>query len=291
MNAPNSNSHSNPNSYVFLCDQFCTQTLASPESFESPESSDAPICVATTGELGAQSAPHHRPVVGRDANGQATLSLGSFQLAPKGAAEPLRLACQMLVPDEQDQQQQLDQLEFTWYLNNTFNERRLLARQTSREGDVKLIDAHQSDLLGLPWQQQQHQKPASGGFVRQPGQPHNLRQGTGGGASRTQTKSAGAATHADAGQQRKIKRTVRVAVAYLNLNWDQTFGGGSPLEPQIGQLFCLARNSIGEQRRACLYNIEAPSLQPSDQRSRPGESEFELELDLVWCSTVWGPLE
>jgi hypothetical protein len=224
------------------------------------------------------------------ANGQPpALHLGPFRL-PERANEPLGLACQMLVPDEPDEQQQLEQLEFTWYLNNSLNERRLLARQTAREAGVKLIDARQSDLLGLPW-------PVGGG-VGGAGQQRerNAERATAGGAEPARPHKL------DTGQQepaaRHAHRGVRVAVAHLNLSWDQVAdaanvnanananSNAAGPSTQIGRLFCLARNSIGNQRRACLYSIEAPHHQQRQQqlaersRSSAGESHPSAQTPL-----------
>ena len=202
-----------------------------------------------------QQQQHRARLIRDETSGQLALSLGAFQLpAAKATGEPLRLACHMLLPDEDEPRLQLDQLELAWYLNNSFNERRLLAKQTGRSGDLKLIDAHQSDLLGLPWQHsQQQQQQQTAGFLRK----LNL-----------DSRPAAPTTANTRNEQRATKtapggRTARLAVAYLNLSWDQA----SSLEGQIGQLYCTARNSIGDQRRACLYSLEAP-LQPGQQQQQ-----------------------
>jgi len=102
-----------------------------------------------------------------------------------------------------------ERMEYSWYLNNSFGERRLLAADTSSSGG--------------------QERPEVAGAT-----PDSL-------GRRLHFELGGRATVA-AGSPSSSRRTSQLS---FRLESGADFG----------QLYCLARNELGEQKRACVYNL------------------------------------
>lgn len=118
------------------------------------------------------------PTAGAELPVGVPLLLGTHTLALKARAH---FRCQMLA-------EPADQVEFTWYLNNSHNERKVLSS----------------------------------------GAPHEQ-----------------ATTMGDSGAAHSA---ARVASSQLSYQIESGL--------DYGQLYCMARNAIGDQKRACVYSVE-----------------------------------
>lgn len=112
-----------------------------------------------------------------------------------------------------------DQVEFVWYLNSSSNERRLVFTETPA---ATLAD----DSIDVEAPQGGRNAARSGAdFEAMRAGPAGLR-------------AAG-------------RRRPQVAVSRL------LFGASS--QADYGRLYCVARNAVGDQKRACFYTIEEPT--------------------------------
>ena len=145
-----------------------------------------------------------------------------------------RLLCRM------DAEPLDESLEFTWYLNNSHNERRVLfsgkAQQQAGSGDS--IDRSPLDS---------------------PAQLNNLEGQPGEQTTMPVTATTGSRL-APLNLEQPAKATTSTAQSQLSYSPDSSL--------DYGRLYCLARNSMGEQKRACVYDILQPGKSLSSSLSR-----------------------
>ena len=221
------------------------------------------------------------------------LHLGSLAVPLNGRS---KLKCAMLGEPG-------GQVEFVWYLNNSLNERRVLFTTTAAsssswplgsltsghehhdDNDDNLIDApERAQPAGTSaarsrtnWRRHSNNNNTSGDQL----DPRRTDQLATLDGKWTRWRLANGST-GSGGNDRAARHldssVTRAAAAAPSDERDQHLGGQahvavSQLELNIetqsdyGQLFCVAKNSIGEQKRACVYTIEPPppTMAPSDE--------------------------
>lgn len=162
-----------------------------------------------------------------------------------------------------------DQVQFVWYLNSSLNERRVLftglgstslelpTKRHQQELDDNLIDVAGSGREPTKVLEMGDNRTGADFETMRPGPQNSLV------VSNQRRRAEAELAPVEQSQllaRRQATRARQVATSQLELDIDSQF--------DYGRLYCVAKNAIGEQKRACFYTIEPNLVQQQQEQQQ-----------------------